>query len=462
MIGIYGVVIACAIQLCDYCTKLAISTMAKTIVSFRRRSSMKRQGQVSASIAVLLWATTLASADWPAFRGAQGIGVSPERGLPLKWGPQENVVWKTKLPGPGASSPITWGDRVFLTCYTGYGDGKNKTATLADLRRHLVCLDRKDGKILWQKDAAAKLPESEYAGQIQQHGYATSTPVTDGERIYAFFGRSGVFAHDFSGKELWQVEVGKMLNGWGSAASPVLYKNLLLVNATVESGALVALDKATGKQVWKRKIQDDSWATPLLMTLPSGKQEIVLSGKGTLYGIDPENGDALWECDTNNFGNAGSMPVVKGDVVYHMSSDFNGRTVMAVRAGGRGDVTKTHIVWKQDKIGASYCSLVLAGEHLYYANGQFCCLRADTGQIVFQERLAGLGAEYSSPVAADGKLYLFTRTGRGHVLAASGKFEPLANNDLGDPSGFSASPAIDRGQILIRSNEYLYCLGQKK
>src|SRR5262249_4421136 len=160
------------------------------------RSSMKRQGQVSASIAVLLWATTATSADWPAFRGAQGIGVSQERELPLKWGPQENVIWKTKLPGPGASSPITWGDRVFLTCYTGYGDGKNKTATLADLRRHLVCLDRKDGKILWQKEVAAKLPESEYAGQIQQHGYATSTPVTDGERVYVFFGRSGVFAYD--------------------------------------------------------------------------------------------------------------------------------------------------------------------------------------------------------------------------------------------------------------------------
>jgi outer membrane protein assembly factor BamB len=387
--------------------------------------------------------------------------VSPERDLPVKWGPDENIAWKTKLPGRGHSSPIISGDRIFVTCYSGYGDGKSEPAAVANLRRHLVCLDHKDGKILWQKDVPTKLPETEYVGQLQQHGYATSTPATDGERVYVFFGRTGVLAFDFSGKELWHAEVGKMLNSWGSAASPIVYRGLVLVNATVESGALVALDKMTGKEAWRTKVQGDSWATPLLVEVPGGKQEAVLSAQGTLLGFDPESGKKLWECDTGIVPNPSSSPVAKGDLVYLMGADFNGRSFLAVRAGGRGDVAKTHVVWKQEKIGASYCSPILVGDYLYYASGQFCCLRADTGQIVFQERLAGLGQEYSSPVAAEGRIYLFTRKGTGHVLGARGKFEPLAANDLGDASGFTASPAISRGQILVRSNEYLYCLGKK-
>jgi outer membrane protein assembly factor BamB len=410
---------------------------------------------------MLLGIAAAALADWPAFRGSDGLGVSSERDLPVKWGPEENLAWKTKLPGPGHSSPITWGERIFVTCYSGYGDRKSEPAVLANLRRHLVCLDHKDGKILWQKEVPAKLPESEYVGQLQQHGYATSTPATDGERVYVFFGRTGVLAFDFAGKELWHTEVGKMLSGWGSAASPTLHRNLVLINATVESGALVALDKLTGKEAWRIKVQGDSWATPLLVNVPGGKKEVVLSAQGTLLGFDPDSGKKLWECDTGILANASSNPVARGDLVYLMGADFNGRGFLAVRAGGRGDVTKSHVVWRQEKVGASYCSPVLVGDYLYYASGQVCCLRADTGQVVFQERLAGLGQEYSSPVAAEGRVYVFTRKGTGHVLAAMGKFAPKAQNDLGDAGGFIASPAISAGQILIRSNEYLYCLRRK-
>src|SRR5262249_15160005 len=225
----------------------------------------------------ILSLVVLAGADWPGFRGPHTDGVSDEHGLPIRWDDKENVVWKTRLPGPGASSPITWGDRVFVTCYSGYGGAIGKKGDMANLRRHLVCLDRKTGKVLWQKDVAAQLPETDFARQVNQHGYVTSTPVTDGERVYAFFGRTGVFAFAFDGKELWHADVGKLINTFGTGSSLALYKNLVLVNATVESGALIALDKTTGKEVWRVKGIGDCWTTPLVVAGPGSKHENVFN-----------------------------------------------------------------------------------------------------------------------------------------------------------------------------------------
>jgi outer membrane protein assembly factor BamB len=403
-------------------------------------------------------------ADWPAFRGPHGIGVSGERDgapLPARLGDQANLIWKSKLPGPGASTPIIWGDRVFVTCYSGYGAGKDDTE-LASLRRQLVCLDRKTGGVLWHRDVAARLPETEYTGQLRQHGYATSSPATDGERVYVFFGRTGVLAFDFAGKQLWHTELGKGLSNWGSASSPLLFRGLVVVSATVECGALVALDRVTGKEAWRTKVTGDSWATPVLVELPGGKQEIVLNAHGTLIGFDPTRGQELWQCDTTAATAASSTPVVRDGIVYVMGGGFGEHLVQAVRAGGRGDVTGSHVVWKQTKVGASNCSPVLVGPHLYLYSGQACCLRADTGEVVYQERLAGLGPEYASPVVADGKLFLFTRRGSGHVLATGPRFEQLARIDLGATGGFTASPAVSHGQLFVRSGDHLYCLGEKK
>jgi outer membrane protein assembly factor BamB len=415
------------------------------------------------SLLLLLLLRGPAWADWPAFRGPQGNGTSAERGLPAKWDGAANLLWKTKLPGPGASTPIVWGDRVFVTCYSGYGDGPDTRTGPDQLRRRLLCLERQTGRVLWDRAVAAKLPESEYAGQIRQHGYATSTPVTDGQRVYVFFNRTGVLAFDFAGKELWHTELGKGLNGWGSASSPTLFGNLLLVNATVECRALVALDRASGKEVWRAKVDGDSWSTPVVVELPGGKHEVVLSGHGALFGFDPGTGKELWQCETTVGTTAGSSPVVRGDIVYVMGGGFNDRLFLAVRAGGRGDVTQTHVVWKQTKVGASNCSPVLACDHLIFFSGQATCLRADTGEVVYQERLAGLGAEYASPVVvADGKLFLFTRRGAGHVLAAGPRFEELGRIDLAGTTGFTASPAVSHGQLFVRDREHLYCLGEKK
>ncbi|HZL87816.1 MAG TPA: PQQ-binding-like beta-propeller repeat protein, partial [Pirellulaceae bacterium] len=219
------------------------------------------------SLAVIVSLTLYASAtagDWVQFRGPGGLGISDEKNLPVNWGSNDNIAWHVDLPGPGASSPIVVGNRVYITCYTGYGLKSNE-GEQKDLRRHLLCLDRATGKELWKKTFEPKLPEHNYQGEGSYHGYAASTPTSDGQRLYVFFGKSGVFCFDLDGNEQWQQSVGEGTNGWGSGTSPVLFGNLLLVNASIESGSLVALDKQSGKEVWRAKGVGSAWNTPLLV-----------------------------------------------------------------------------------------------------------------------------------------------------------------------------------------------------
>jgi outer membrane protein assembly factor BamB len=399
------------------------------------------------------FALALVAADWPGFRGPTTNGISEEKGLPVRWGPTENVLWKTSLPGHGASSPIVWKDRVFVTCFTG------KTAD--EIKRHLLCVDAGTGKVLWQKELAAKLPENDYTRQLLQHGFTTSTPVTDGERVYVFYGRSGALAYDFDGNVVWHTDLGKALNGFGTGSSPVLYGNLLFINSTVENRSLTALDKSTGKIVWKKLMNGDAWTTPLVVRTPQGKDELVFSGQAEILGFEPQTGEQLWMCEVNSANYVSSTPVVRDGVIYLMGAGAGDRQFIAIRAGGRGDVTRTHVVWNQPRAGASYCSPVLVGDQLYYFSESAYCLKADSGEIVYQERLAGLGREYASPVVADGKIYVPTRRGIVHVLKAGDKLEVLSSNNLDDPSGFTGSPAVSGGRVYLRSNEYLYCVGEK-
>ena len=297
------------------------------------------------------------------------------------------------------------------------------------------------------------------ARQLLQHGFATATPILDGERIYVNFGRGGVFAFDLEGKELWQRELGKGLNAFGSAASPALYDKLLLVNATVEASALFALDKGTGQIAWRAKIPDDCWATPLVVETAGGSKEIVLNGPDGLYGFDPLTGKELWYCETVG-GYVSSTPVVHKDVLYVTGVNFERRMVIAVRAGGRGDVSKTHVLWRNAKVGATYCSPLLVGDRLFFFSGLATCLNRVTGEVVAQKRLEGIQQIYSSPIVAGGKIYLFTRHNGAYVLSADEKLTELAHNDLGDTSAIHASPAASRGELFIRSQVYLYCLRQ--
>ncbi len=396
--------------------------------------------------------------DWPNFRGPGKMGVSSAKGLPLSWSQSKNLIWKKELPGSGASSPVVWDDKIFLTSYTGYFVPGETGGSLDQLQRHVLALDRSTGKLLWDVAIAAKLPEE---SSIRDHGYAASTLAVDDERIYAFFGKSGVVALDHQGKQLWQADVGSRTNGWGSSASPVLYQDLLFINASVESDALIALDRKTGQEKWRAKGINSSWSTPLVVHLPSGKDELVIPTQGMLLAFDPTNGESLWSCKTDIGWYMVPCSVAEDGIIYCMGGR-SGTAALAVRGGGRGDVTKTHRLWTGQK-GSNVTSPVFHDGYLYWMNDQrgiaYCAL-ASTGEVVYEQRLDRAGQVYASALLAEGRIYYLTRDGKTIVVAAKPEFEQLSSSDLRDGSIFDASPAVDGSRLLIRSGKYLYCIGQ--
>src|SRR5262245_6819926 len=227
------------------------------------------------SAALLLVAASVAAAEWRQFRGPGGLGIGPSKSLPTTWSDNANLAWKTQLPGPGSSSPIVVGDKIFITCYSGYGVAANDPGELKNLKRHLLCLDKR-GKIQWTRDVVAEAMDYPFRSFNALHGYASSTPASDGKNIYCFFGVAGVVAFDLSGKQLWQTSVGAETNDWGTGTSPVLAGDHVIVNAAVESGAIVALDKTSGKIAWSQKGIAYSWTTPLVLDV-NGRQEVVVS-----------------------------------------------------------------------------------------------------------------------------------------------------------------------------------------
>ena len=390
------------------------------------------------------------------------MGRSAAKGAPLTWSDEQNIAWKAALPGPGASSPITFGDKIFLTCFTGFATSSREPGDMMNLKRHLLCLNLADGKILWNTATPAELPEQDRIRE--NHGYASSTPVADAERIYTFYGKSGAFAFDHSGKQLWQTKVGDKLNGWGSANSPVLYKDFVLVNASIESESLVALDQKTGKEMWRANVGPESWHAPALATAPDGSMEVVIAMNGRVVGFHADTGAALWNLKTGIPWYMCPTPVVQDGIAYVIG----GRTpngALAIRAGGRGEVTASHVIWKAGK-GSNVPSPILHEGHLYFAHenlGIIYCLNAKTGEVVFEERLEpSPGQIYASPVLVDGKIYFTARGGRTVVVAAKPKFERLADNTLeGDRGVFNSSAAVAGNRILLRSNKFLYALGGK-
>ncbi len=411
------------------------------------------------SLMVAAAVTLFSGADWPRFLGPTGSAVSDEKGLPTTWSATENIEWKTALPGFGASSPITVAEKIFVTAYSGYGQGKDKVGQMVDLEHHVVCLDGATGKILWDKSTKALLPEEVYKNFfIPRHGYASGTPVSDGKAVYAFFGRSGVYAYTLSGEPLWHAEVGSKTHGWGSGTSPILAGELLIVNASVESESVVALEKATGKKVWQTEGIAASWSTPALLQLPGGRQELVVSSHSKVRGLDPATGKELWFC----MGIADYIcpsVVTHGDVAYVTAG--RNPVALAVRGGGRGDVTKSHRLWRIAKSPFVPTPLYHDG-HLYWltSEGIACCVKADTGEAVYAQRISGLGTVYASLLQADGKLFGVSRTDGAVVLAAGTEFKELAHNKLGDGSVFNASPLPYRGRLLLRSDQFLYCIGK--
>ena len=420
-----------------------------------KRNTTRLWSLLAATVA--LW---FAGADWARFRGPEATGVSAEQGIPATWSADKNVVWKTPLPGFGASSPITVGDKVFVTCYTGYGLDVDDPGQQESLQHNVVAVDRASGKILWSLGVKPRLPKTEYRGFIALHGYASSTPTSDGEAVYAFFGSSGVAAFSVDGQPLWRADVGEAIHSWGSGASPILFENLLIVSASVESQAIVALDKATGSEVWRTEGIERSWSTPLVVNLPDGRRELVVSIQNKVLGLDPATGRNLWECE--GVKDYVCPAVIAQNGIVYVTGGRKPYT-MAVKAGGRGDVTSTHRLWEAQVASKVPTPLYFEG-HLYWIDqrGVAVCLNAETGEEVFVERLKIEGARgkvYASLICTGGKLFGVTRQGGTIVLAAKPEFEELARNDLGDSSVFNATPVPDGGQLLIRSDRFLYCIG---
>lgn len=395
--------------------------------------------------------------DWPAFRGPSGMGLSSAKNLPTKWSETENIAWKVALPGPGASSPIVFGDRIYLTYYTGFfvpGEEGNKE----NLKRHLLALKRTDGSTIWDKAVPAKLPEED---RIRDHGFAANTPAADADGIYVFFGKTGVFAFDHSGKQKWQADVGSNTHGWGTSASPVIYKDLVFINASVESGSLVALDRRTGKEKWRAEGINESWNTPIVVTAKSGRKELVVAAQGKVLAYEPDSGKPLWSCKTD-IGWYMVPSVVAADGIVYALGGRSGVAALAVRAGGSGDVTEPNRLWTSIK-GSNVSSPVYLDGHLYWmheSRGIAYCAKAETGEVVYEKRMERAGEVYSSALLADGKLYYTTREGRTYVVAAKPEFEQIAMNDLRDRSIFNSSFAVDGNRLLIRSDKFLYCIGK--
>lgn len=395
------------------------------------------------------------SENWPNFRGPNRTGSLSDQGVPLEWSATENLVWKTELPGPGTSSPITFGNHVYVTCYSGYGLNKESPGDIANLVRHLICIDRDSGKILWNKEMPLKARDSGYGGFMALHGYATHTPAADEEGVYVFYGASGAAAYSHEGELRWHKSCGTGVHNWGSGSSPVLYKNLLIVHADVESNTIFAFDKKTGEEKWSQTYQPGNHhtrATPLIVNQGQGDEVVFHSRQGWLSALDPASGKKIWEIQgTSNYQNP--SPVIGDNTIFALTY---GKTVAAGPGG--------ELIWSANK-GSEMVTPVFHDGHLYWADEQGIarCLDTKTGKLIYEERLRPLaGKIYSSGVLAGGRIYYVSRENGTYVVEASPQFKLLAHNQIeSDKSIFNATPAISRGQLLLRSDKYLYCIGKK-
>ncbi|MBI3469328.1 MAG: PQQ-like beta-propeller repeat protein [Planctomycetes bacterium] len=385
-----------------------------------------------------------AERNWPRFRGPDGQGGTGLSKLPVRWSESENIVWRTALPGSGNSSPVVWADQVFLTSAGPEG---------AD--RMLHCVRTTDGQLLWSRT----IPENHVEPKVRdKNGFASGTPVTDGERVIAFFGAAGLVAFDMQGSFLWQHTFANFDTTHGAGASPLLYKDSVIFIHDQNKGESIclALDKRTGKMVWQTprgKVM--GWSTPVIVRV-GDHDELLYAGGETVKGYDPNTGAELWSLDGPTREVVPAI-VIGPDVVYS-ASGRNGPT-LAIRPGGQGDVTATHLAWRAVRGGPHVPSPILYGGCLYTVNdtGIGSCLDAKTGETIWQARIRDKFS--ASPIEAGGLLYFPSESGVTYVLRAGDKFEIVAENDLGSP--ILASPAIAAGRLLLRTQAELVCIDEK-
>ncbi len=406
-------------------------------------------------LGLLLVTTTAICENWPYFRGPSRQGVSSETGLPPEWSGTENIAWKTPIPGQGWSSPIVWEDHVFLT-----------TAAEEGASARIVAIHRSDGRILWNREVLRQDTKK----KRERNSYATPTPATDGERVYAVFGDGSIVAVDFDGNTVWTYREIEHFSEHGLGASPVLYEDLLIMTydgsspdeqkvgwkIPWEGAVILALDKKTGEERWrgKRGLSRIAHVTANVLE-EDGITQLVSAAGDRIQGFDIKTGELLWSAYAQG---EGVVPaVVLGDRLVYTSSGFEQSTIMAVRPNGRGDVTDSHVAWRQTKGVPRIPSFLYRKPYLYTVTeaGIAMCLQAETGEIVWQQRIGG--DHSASPIGADGLIYFLSDEGGTTIIKEGSEFEVVARNSLGEPC--QASIAVSQGQLFIRSTEHLFCIG---
>ena len=384
-----------------------------------------------------------AEKNWPRFRGPWGQGNAAEKRLPVRWDSDTNVVWKTALPGVGNSSPVIWGDRIFLTSSGEKG-----------VERQTVCLRRSDGKLLWTR----AVPEHKVEPQVNpKNGFASSTPITDGHRVVAFFGSGGLICFDFEGTELWHYPLPGFDTMWGTASSPIFYHDLVILiqDQNRAPSLFIAVNETTGKLVWQHeRPKAMGWATPVVLRVDD-HDELIYNGSNQVVGYDPASGKELWALEGSS-REAIPTIVVGKDLIYS-ASGRQGPT-LALRPGGTGDVTGTHLAWRTVRGGPHVPTPILVGNGLYTVNdtGIATCLDAQTGELVWQDRVRGKFS--ASPIEAGGLMYFCNESGITYVLRAGDKLDFVAENDLGSP--ILASPAALDGRLYIRTQHEVFCIAE--
>ncbi|HLM56477.1 MAG TPA: PQQ-binding-like beta-propeller repeat protein [Pyrinomonadaceae bacterium] len=401
----------------------------------------------------------VAPANWPQWRGPSLNGVSEEKNLPVKWSATENVTWKLPVPDRSGSTPIVWGERVFLNIAEG--------DELA-----LWCVDRSKGSVVWKR----KLGGGNM--MMRKHNMASPSPVTDGKSVWVMTGTGVLKGFDFEGRELWARDIQKDYGAfglkWGYASSPLLYEDSLYVQVlhgmtTDDPSYLMRVNKKTGKTLWRVERptdavseSPDAYTTPALLRVGKAT-EVVVSGGDYVTGHDPATGKELWRAgglnpEGNPNNNIVSSPIVSDGLVYVPGKM---RPLLVLRAGGRGDVTKSHLVWSTD-FGTYVPTPVTDGKLFYVVNdkGIVFCFDAKTGKEVYGRQRLKPGSYSGSPVLADGKIYVTNEDGLTSVFKAGPQFELLAENNLGEYC--LSSPAVSGGQIFIRTSNHLYCIGQRR
>ena len=403
-------------------------------------------------------AAPIAAENWPGFRGPTRQGVSSETDLPTEWSATSNVAWKVEIPGEGWSSPIVHGDHVFVT--STMGDG---------VSCRVICVDRRTGMLLWNTEVFQQEPKR----KEQKNSYATPTPVTDGQLVHAVFGDGSLAAVNFAGQVKWTNREFKFYSQHGLGASPILHDDLLIMPMDGSSegpdkefgwkkpwdeGYLLALDKQTGKLRWQGDRGPSRIAHVTPNVLKHGSLAQIISGAGdVVQGFDPQTGERIWTVYSQGEGVVPSI-VLGGNLIFS-ASGYEKPTIRAVRTAGKGDVTKTHIAWEQTKGVPALSSFLYVEPHLYAVTdaGVATCYEAETGKIVWQQRIGGKHS--ASPVYADGNIYFLSEEGESVVIKAGPKFELVARNSVGEKC--QASMAISQGQIFIRSEKHLFCIGEQ-